>query len=77
MKVLTWMVRDDLATVLRTATRAAAGRRADAPCRQKEGLRNFCCKQNRPAELHLTEHTTEISVWFDLYRILKSMAEHV
>lgn len=26
-----WMVRDDLAAVLRTATRAAAGRRADAP----------------------------------------------
>lgn len=26
-----WMVRDDLSAVLRTATRAAAGRRADAP----------------------------------------------
>ena len=31
------MVRDDLSAVLRTATRAAAGRRADAPCREREG----------------------------------------
>lgn len=29
------MVRDDLSTVLRTATGAAAGRRADAPCRRR------------------------------------------
>lgn len=32
----TWMVRDDLSAVLRTATRAAAGGRADAPCRRRE-----------------------------------------
>lgn len=32
----TWMVRDDLAGVLRTATRAAAGGGADAPCGGRE-----------------------------------------
>lgn len=29
-------MRDDLSAVLRTATRAAAGRRANAPCRGRE-----------------------------------------
>lgn len=35
----TWMVRDDLSTVLRTATRAAAGCRADAPYKKREELK--------------------------------------
>lgn len=43
-----WMVRDDLAAVLRTAARAAAGRRADAPsvvvsgCHERTACWNSC-----------------------------------